>query len=54
MSHLPSLTQSVDPNDNAFSPGVVNALAQAYIMYMMSNLGDIKRKMMPFNQITDG
>ncbi len=55
-----SLRQGADPTDNAFSPGVVNALAQAY-MYMMSSLiflcskrGVIKRKMMPFNPITDG
>lgn len=28
-----SLRQGTDPTDNAFSLGVENALAQAYIMY---------------------
>lgn len=31
---FPSFTQSTDPNDNAFSPGVVKALAHAGIHYV--------------------
>lgn len=31
---FPSFTQSADPNDNTFSPGVVKALAHAGIHYV--------------------